>query len=671
VVLQANNDITESAGATINATGNGNLTLQAGRSVVLDGTINIRGSLDITANDPNALQQYRSAGAAVLDTSLAALTASKVNLTNSGGDILSGAVTARTGGVNLTASNNILLTANKALKSLMAASISLISDSDGTGGGGIYLDTGSSINSNGGNIVMSGATSRAIGNGTITGGITFDSGIYVLGNITAGAGNVTMRGEGANNNFADGITFAGGTLSSNGIVTIDGIAHGYSSNSGAPSYMPTGPNWFAAGVDFLNAGTRLTTQTGTVTVTGLNTAPNMDPYFFRADGIMVETGTIVETTGKGTLTFNGTANSFNTSWGVGVIGTIRTTAAGGGAITLNGVQNGGDGGVVISGGGVISNGGSILMEGSSPAGGDSIGIDIGSTIGGANAGNITLVAHEKFTNVNSGNPITTAGRLLIYSVDPALNNMGGIAENFHRYNCTYLLGAPNCLTAGTVIPATGNGFFYSIAPVLTVTANAATKTYGTADASVLTYSAAGYLAGDSAANAPMSGSLAHTGGENVGTGYTITQGSLLNQMGYGITFTGNTLIITPALLTVTANATSKVLNTADPLLTYSVSGLQFTDKAANTLTGSLTRVPGETVGTYQINQGTVALALTSPGTNYTMIYVPGNFNILVPTVINEIVDISNQRRKTPPEEVLAVNIPTGDSGNTQSLPMCN
>jgi hypothetical protein len=272
---------------------------------------------------------------------------------------------------------------------------------------------------------------------------------------------------------------------------------------------------------------------------------------------------------------------------------------------------------------------------------------------------------------NSGStaPITTTGKISVYSTDPASDTLNGMGSNFHRYNCTYSAGGPVCGTAGTVIPATGTGFFYSIAPALAVTANAAIKTYGTADASVLTYSVAGYLTGDTAANAPMSGSLAHTGGENVGTAYPTTVGSLANQMGYSITFTGNTLNITPAVLTVAANATSKVLNTADPLLTYTVSGLQFGETAAATLNGgSLIRVPGETVGNYQINQGSLALALVS--TNYTMIYVPGNFTILVPTVINEIVDISNQRRKAP-EDVLAVNIPTGDGGNAQSLPMCN
>lgn len=301
-------------------------------------------------------------------------------------------------------------------------------------------------------------------------------------------------------------------------------------------------------------------------------------------------------------------------------------------------------------------------------------VSIGIIHGGSGA--VTVAATGgNFTNKSgSTTPITTAGMISVYSTDPAFDTLKGMGSNFHRYNCTYALG---CVTPGTTIPTTGTGFFYSIAPTLTITANAATKIYGTLDASALTYSATGFVAaaGDTAANV-LTGSLAHTGVENVNLspGYTITQGTLANQanqMGYGITFTAaGTLTITPATLTVAANATSKILNTADPLLTYSVSGLQFADTAATTLNGgSLSRVSGEAVGTYQINQG--SLLLSAAGlVNYTLNYVTGNFTILVPTVINEIVDISNQKRKKI-EDILASNTPAADGGNTQGLPMCN
>jgi len=84
VTLQANNDITQVTGATIAATGSGNLTLQAGRSVVLEGVVNIAGALNLTANDPAALAANRGTGTAVIDTTLATLTASQITRTNYG-----------------------------------------------------------------------------------------------------------------------------------------------------------------------------------------------------------------------------------------------------------------------------------------------------------------------------------------------------------------------------------------------------------------------------------------------------------------------------------------------------------------------------------------------------------------------------------------------------------
>jgi hypothetical protein len=67
-----------------------------------------------------------------------------------------------------------------------------------------------------------------------------------------------------------------------------------------------------------------------------------------------------------------------------------------------------------------------------------------------------------------------------------------------------------------------------------------------------------------------------------------------------------------------------------------VSGLKSPDTLTNTLSGALARLPGEAVGAYPINQGTLGLI----STNYTMAYVPASFTILVPTVINEIVNTS-------------------------------
>ncbi len=85
-------------------------------------------------------------------------------------------------------------------------------------------------------------------------------------------------------------------------------------------------------------------------------------------------------------------------------------------------------------------------------------------------------------------------------------------------------------------------------------------------------------------------------GENVGV-YGINQGGLgLLSANYDLSYQGNNLTITKALL--------KVYGDADPSLTYQVSGLKNGDTAGAVLNGgSLSRVAGENVGVYGINQG--------------------------------------------------------------------
>jgi len=70
ITLQANNDITWLAGSAINASGgNGNLTLQAGRSVALNSNVTMGGTLGVVANagtGAGVVNAYRNAGAATI-----------------------------------------------------------------------------------------------------------------------------------------------------------------------------------------------------------------------------------------------------------------------------------------------------------------------------------------------------------------------------------------------------------------------------------------------------------------------------------------------------------------------------------------------------------------------------------------------------------------------------
>ncbi len=159
--------------------------------------------------------------------------------------------------------------------------------------------------------------------------------------------------------------------------------------------------------------------------------------------------------------------------------------------------------------------------------------------------------------------------------------------------------------------------------LLNVIADAKTKVYGDADPS-LTYQVSGLKNGDSAGSI-LTGGLNRDAGENVGV-YGINQGGLVLTSGnYDLAYQGNDLTITKALLNVFADAKSKQVGTADPALTYQVSGLKNGDSAGQVLAGGLGRVGGEAVGQYDILQG--GLALTSG--NYQLNY-QGNLLSILP-----------------------------------------
>lgn len=151
---------------------------------------------------------------------------------------------------------------------------------------------------------------------------------------------------------------------------------------------------------------------------------------------------------------------------------------------------------------------------------------------------------------------------------------------------------------------------------LSVTALAGSKIYGDADPA-LTFNATGFRNGEGPG--VLSGSLTRAAGEDVGA-YAIGQGSLANP-NYVISFTTADFNITPAPLSITALAASKLYGSIDPALDFDAQGFRRGDTAATALTGALARAAGENVGTYGINQGSLAAG------NYTINFTPADFTI--------------------------------------------
>ncbi|MFW0718302.1 MBG domain-containing protein [Pedobacter sp. N23S346] len=198
-----------------------------------------------------------------------------------------------------------------------------------------------------------------------------------------------------------------------------------------------------------------------------------------------------------------------------------------------------------------------------------------------------LVGTDTFTGSLTRSPGENVGTYAI--------NQGTLALN-GNYTLTYIIAD---LTIG--------------AKTVTVTAAAKSKTYGDADPA-LTYTFAPALVGTDT----FTGSLTRSPGENVGT-YAINQGTLALNGNYTLTYISADLTIGTKTLTVTAAAKSKTYGDADPALTYTFSP---TLQTGDTFTGSLTRSPGENVGNYAINQGTLAL-----NGNYTLTYISADLTI--------------------------------------------
>ena len=189
---------------------------------------------------------------------------------------------------------------------------------------------------------------------------------------------------------------------------------------------------------------------------------------------------------------------------------------------------------------------------------------------------------------------------------------------------------------------------------ITVTADDKSKVYGQSDPA-LTYSVtSGSLEpGDS-----LSGSLTRDPGEDVGT-YDITQGALSAGANYDLTFVAGELSITPKPITVTADDKSKVYGSADPAFTYEVTVGSL--EPGDSLSGSLTREPGQDVGTYDIRRGAL-----SAGSNYDLTFVPGELSI-TPKRITVTAD-DKTKVEGDPDPAFTWSVSDGDLGSDDDLP---
>jgi len=168
-------------------------------------------------------------------------------------------------------------------------------------------------------------------------------------------------------------------------------------------------------------------------------------------------------------------------------------------------------------------------------------------------------------------------------------------------------------TFGTTASATA-----AITPAtLNIVAQARAKTYGDADPA-LTYAPTGLIGADA-----IVGSLARTSGENVGT-YAITQGTLSAGTNYVVSFTGASLAINRATLTVTAANAARCYGQANPSFSLNYNGFRFSDNENSLATrpqATTTANASSAAGSYPITVSGGSSA------NYTLVYANGSLRV--------------------------------------------
>ena len=169
----------------------------------------------------------------------------------------------------------------------------------------------------------------------------------------------------------------------------------------------------------------------------------------------------------------------------------------------------------------------------------------------------------------------------------------------------------------------------------TVTADAQTKVYGTAEPS-FTATVTGLQGNDAASS--ITYSVTRATGENVGT-YAITPSGAAEQGNYNVTYVPANLTITKASATVTPDAKSKTYGAADPELTATVSGTVGSD----VLNYTLSRTAGENAGTYDINVN------LGDNPNYDVTATKGTFTINKATATVTAADKSKTYGASDPE----------------------
>ena len=466
---------------TLNVTGNLNVNASSTTST-FSGTVSVSGNF--SAPDSNT---FTTSGSITAEGTIS-ITADAGTMTI-GGDLV-----ASSSGKSITLKATADILHNSGAITTQAGSVTFWSDSDATSGGGIQTGRGTSINTNGGALTMSGGTNTSTGYAKGTANSSH-RGVNMQGSISTGAGNIILRGEDA---------------------ATEGAAGG---------------NW-GAGV-LLNDDASIATTSGTVTITGLTNSDNTS-YSHRHAGVMIgfsyfggvnqtSYADATITTGSGSISLNGSVASGSTYHRYGVMFYQSSVSSTSGDISVQASNSRSDYYDLDFGyssvGNRISTGGNVTITGDTTSAGSYFS---GSTISAGGA--LTLnVNKPTFTSMT----LNGAGSKIIQHPTSA-TNFGAAVDitgvSFASTSTTLTVGRSGVTPNQTVTLGNANT---SIAGNITVYGAAITQSGAVATTSGgnVTYSGAGTYSQSGALTS--AGTISQTGGTTVSvTGATQAAGAI-------------------------------------------------------------------------------------------------------------------------------------------------
>jgi hypothetical protein len=240
----------------------------------------------------------------------------------------------------------------------------------------------------------------------------------------------------------------------------------------------------------------------------------------------------------------------------------------------------------------------------------------------------TTLSGTAFTSSGLVNGDTVSSVLATYNNSATVN----VLTNAGTYANAIVLSAASGAGLSNYALQYATGDLVVTPATLTVVANNHTMVYGASSLPVLSYTATGFVNGDTTTGALATTATRFNGitgsASSIGN-YAITQGTLNAGSNYTLGYTAGTLAVTPATLVVTASTQSTIYGTAIANLgstAFTTTGLVNGD----VVTAATLRYAGSDSVAANVNVGTYAasvVASAAVGTNlsnYSLSYVGGN-----------------------------------------------